>query len=57
MPFDSAGFPERGGEPRGPVPPGDNLVTFIIVVVTFCLLATPISLGALVDIVRAIRGH
>jgi hypothetical protein len=57
LPFDSAGFPERGGEPRGPVPPGDNLVTFIIVVVTFCLLATPISLGALVDIVRAIRGH
>ena len=54
MPFDGTGFPERkpGRRPRHP---GDNMVSLIIIAIAFSLLIMPISLTALVDIVRYIR--
>jgi hypothetical protein len=57
MPFDGAGFPERDDPPRrrGRAP-SDNVVTAIVVAVAVCLLVTPISMAALVDIVRYFRG-
>ncbi len=58
MPFDGTGFPERDDPPRrrGHAP-SDNMVTAIIVAVAVCLLVTPISMAALVDIVRFMRGN
>ncbi len=56
MPFDSAGFPERDDTPRRSGP-SDNVATAIIVVIAVTLLVTPISLAALADIVRYVRGH
>jgi hypothetical protein len=38
------------------VPPSDNLVTAIIVILAVCLLGMPISLAALGDMVRYLRG-
>ena len=58
MPFDGAGFPERHDRPpRRAHMPSDNLVTAIIVAVAVCLLVTPISMAALMDIIRFMRGH
>ncbi len=54
MPFDGTGFPER--QPgRRPSRPGDNTVSLIIIALAFSLLVMPISLTALVDIVRYLR--
>ncbi len=55
MPFDGTNFsprPPRRGSPR---PPSDNAVSIIILAVALSLLVMPISLTALVDIVRYIR--
>jgi hypothetical protein len=57
LPFDGADFPERGdGEPRRTAS-NDTVATIIIVAIAVCLLVTPISVNALVDIIRYIRGH
>ena len=53
MPFDGTGFPERPG--RRPSRPGDNTVSLVIIAIAFSLLVMPISLTALVDIVRYLR--
>ena len=55
MPFDGTGFPERPEHPRRATH-NDNVVTLIIVMLAFALLALPISMGAFVDIVRSMRG-
>ena len=55
MPFDGTNFspnPPRRGPPRAP---SDNAVSIIILAVALSLLVMPISLTALVDIVRYIR--
>ena len=56
MPFDAAGFPPERGEP-GRAAPSDNEVTAVIIVLAFSLLVMPISLAALVDVFRYLRGH
>jgi len=55
MPFDGAGFHPRRDR-RRPATPSDNVVTFIILAVAFCLLVMPISLEAFADIIRYLRG-
>jgi hypothetical protein len=57
MPFDGAGFPERDEPPRRGRAPSDTMVTAIIVAVALCLLVTPISMAALVDLIRFMRGN
>jgi len=55
MPFGGAEFiprREKGAPRRGP----DNAVTVLIVMLAFVLLAMPITLGGLVDLVRYLRG-
>lgn len=55
MPFDGTDFPKREDPPsRGP---DDNAATVIIILLAFCLLAMPISLACLVDIVRYLRSQ
>lgn len=55
MPFDGTDFPKREEPPsRGP---DDNAATVIIILLAFCLLAMPISLAGLVDIVRYLRSQ
>ncbi len=54
MPFDGTGFPERLPR-RRPAKPGDNAVSLIIIALAFSMLVMPISLTALVDIVRYLR--
>ena len=54
MPFDGSGFSRRGNQPRRETG-DDNLVSALLIVIALVLLLTPISLGALVDIVRAVR--
>ncbi len=54
MPFDGTDFPERRPGPRRPARP-DNLISVLIVVLALCLLLTPISVGAMVDIVQSLR--
>ncbi len=55
MPFDGTGFlPERQPQ-RRPAKPGDNAISLIIIALAFSLLVMPISLTALVDIVRYFR--
>ena len=56
MPFDGTGFPERRNLPKRSAG-DDNAATVIIVALAFSLLVMPISLSALVDIVRYVRGH
>ena len=56
MPFDGTGFPERREQPRR-AGPNDNTVSLLIIVLAFCLLVMPISLGVLVDIARYVRTH
>ncbi len=56
MPFDGTDFPKRD-EPPGRGTPDDNAATVIIILLAFCLLAMPISLTGLVDIVRYMRSH
>ena len=55
MPFDGTDFPHRGTPPGRPNS-DDNVVTVIIVLLSFCLLVMPISLTVFVDIVRYVRG-
>jgi hypothetical protein len=55
VPFDGTHFPDRPRQPRRATR-DDDVVTFIIVALAICLLVTPISLAALVDIVRALHG-
>ena len=55
MPFDGTGFPHRRPG-RGRATKGDYVVSFIIIAIAFGLLVMPISLTALVDIVRYVRG-
>jgi len=54
MPFDGVGFPGRPDQPRRSTH-GDNLISFVIVALAFCLLAMPITLFALIDIARYLR--
>lgn len=56
MPFDGTDFPERRNPPRRPAG-SDTAATLIIAAVAFGLLVMPISLSALVDIVRYVRGY
>ena len=56
MPFDGTDFPKRRPGSSG-AKPSDNLVSAFIIVVAFSLLVLPISLSALVDIVRYVHGH
>ena len=54
MPFDGTGFSDRRPQ-RRPAKPGDNAISLIIIALAFSLLVMPISLTALVDIVRYLR--
>ena len=54
MPFDGTGFPERLPQ-RRPAKPGANAVSRSLIALAFSMLVMPISLTALVDIVRYIR--
>lgn len=54
MPFDGTGFVPAQPDRRRPAP-SDNVVTALIIAITFALLAMPVSLAALVDIVRYLR--
>ncbi len=54
MPFDGTGF-RREQPRRRPPGPGDNAVSIIIIALAFSLLVMPISLTAIVDIVRYLR--
>jgi hypothetical protein len=54
MPFDGTDFPERRPQRRRPSRQ-DNLISMLIVMLALCLLLTPISVGAMVDIVQALR--
>ena len=56
MPFDGTGFEPRRPGRRGQAP-SDNAVSVMIVAVAVVLLVTPISVAALVDVVRSLRGH
>jgi hypothetical protein len=56
MPFDGTDFPERRPKRRRPTRQ-DNLISVLIVVLALCLLLTPISVGAMVDIVEALRAR
>lgn len=51
MPFDGVGFPPPRPE-RRPSRPGDNTVSVIIIAIAVTLLVMPISMAALVDVVR-----
>ena len=51
MPFDGTGFPEDQPERRRSRP-GDNTVSLIIIALAVGLLVMPVSLTALVDILR-----
>lgn len=55
MPFDGTSFPHRP-ERHPPQPPSDNAVSVLIIVFALGLLVMPISMAALIDIVRYIRG-
>ncbi len=55
MPFDGDRLPARQPGRRGRPGPGDNMVSFIIIALAFSLLVMPISVTALVDIVRYLR--
>ena len=52
MPFDGTDFP-RGTPPRRS--PSDTAVSVAIVAIAIALLVTPISLAALVDLIRFLR--
>ena len=54
MPFDGAGF-QRRPAPRRRATRDDNIVSVAIIGIALALLVTPISLAALVDLVRFIR--
>ena len=54
MPFDGTEFPREEPRPRRSGP-GDNTVSVIIIALAFSLLVMPISLTALVDIIRYLR--
>ena len=51
MPFDAAGFPPEP-EPAKPPRSNDNVVTALVIIISFLLLALPVSVGALSDIAR-----
>ncbi len=52
--FDGVDFPPKKPARR---PVNETAVTIVIVVFALAMLITPISLAALVDVIRAIRGH
>ena len=56
MPFDATGFPQEPQQPRRSTR-SDNVVSVAIVAIAVALLITPISLAAVVDLVRYARGH
>ena len=55
MPFDAMDFQAEPEQPRGAAP-GEKLFCRLFLLLAVCSLATPISMAALVDIVRYIRG-
>jgi hypothetical protein len=52
--FDGVDLPPKRPSRR---PVNETAITIVIVVFALAMLVTPISLAALVDVVRAIRGH
>ena len=56
MPFDGAGFPPREWN-QPPPRPNDNAVSIIIIALAVSLLVMPISLTALIDVVRYLRSN
>ncbi len=56
MPFDGTDFPKED-KPPGRGASDDNAATLIIILLAFCLLAMPISLAGLVDVIRYVRGN
>ncbi|MGI4952429.1 MAG: hypothetical protein ACRYGM_11530 [Janthinobacterium lividum] len=56
MPFDATGFPPGPPRPERPRS-GDNVVTALIIVLSFALLAMPVSLAAVMDIARYLQDH
>ena len=55
MPFDGVDFQAKREEPRRP-PPGEKVFGLIFLLLAICSLVLPISMAALVDIVRYLRG-
>ena len=55
MPFDGVDFPARR-EPPAPPPRGEKLFGLLFLLLAICSLVLPISMAALVDLVRYIRG-
>ncbi len=56
MPFDGTGFPHEPRRPRRSTR-ADNIVSVAIIAIALGLLITPISLAAVVDLVRYARGE
>jgi hypothetical protein len=56
MPFDATGFPHEP-KPHRRSTRSDNIVSATIIALALGLLITPISLAALVDLLRYARGH
>ena len=56
MPFDGTNFSLRPEKPARPAP-SDNVVTILIIIISFSLLFMPVSMAGLIDIVWYLRGH
>ncbi len=55
MPFDGVDFQARPERPNRSNP-GERVVSLLVLALAFCLLVMPISMAALVDIVRYLQG-
>ena len=56
MPFDGVDFQPRP-EPPSRAAPGERVVSLLVLALALCLLVMPISMAALVDIVRYLQGN